>query len=85
MRKKLLILGHARHGKDTVADIIAEITGFTHISSSRRLLSVFLMDVLREKYGLEYESEEEAFEDRVNHRDKWFNEISEYNKEDPAS
>ena len=84
MRKKLLILGHARHGKDTVADMITEITEYTSISSSRRLLDVFLFDTLRDKYGLSYENSEEAYEDRINHREIWYNEISNFNKDDPS-
>lgn len=80
---KILILGDARHGKDTMAEMINKNFGLTHLSSSVAALRIFLFDVLRDKYNLEYNSLEEAYEDRVNHRDKWFNEICDYNKEDP--
>ena len=84
MNKKLLILGHARHGKDTIAEFIEILCGYTHTSSSVKALDVFLLDVLEEKYGLVYKDKMEAFEDRVNQRSRWFDEISLYNKEDPA-
>jgi len=79
---KILIIGSARHGKDTVAEIIAKETGTKMLSSSVAALDIFLFDVLREKYGLKYESKEEAYKDRVNHREKWYNEIVKYNKDD---
>lgn len=76
----VLILGAARHGKDTVAEILKKRFGIRHQSSSSAALDIFLFDILNNKYGLNYKSKEEAFEDRVNHRDKWYNEICEYNK-----
>lgn len=80
--KKLLILGDARHGKDTLAEIICDETDYKFASSSNVSLDVFLRDVLEKKYGLRYESRHEAYLDRVNHRDKWYNEICLYNLED---
>jgi len=79
---KILILGDARHGKDTVADLISKHTGLTSLASSVAALNIFLYDLLREKYGLTYGSVMEAFKDRVNHREIYYNEICEYNKED---
>lgn len=81
---KILILGDARHGKDTVAGFLNEDYGYTFASSSEKALDIFLYDILNTKYGLEYSSKQEAYLDRVNHRDKWYNEIVEYNKDDPA-
>ncbi len=79
---KILILGDARHGKDELARMICEKTGLTNKSSSVAALEIFLFDVLDKKYNLKYNSLEEAFEDRVNHRDIWYDEICLYNKED---
>ena len=79
---KLLILGHMRHGKDSFAEILAEQFGFKFKSSSVAASEIFLYDTLRWKYG--YESPEECFEDRVNHREEWHNLICEYNNEDKA-
>jgi len=82
MDKKYLILGHARHGKDTFAEILNEHYGFKYKSSSVAASEIFLYDTLKEQYG--YTSPEECFEDRVNHRAEWHNLICDYNKDDRA-
>ena len=81
---KLLIIGHKRHGKDTLAEILNEFIEFKFESSSKAALNIFLFDVLNKKYGANYLTKDQAFEDRVNCRDIWFNEIEEYNKDDKA-
>lgn len=81
--KKLLIIGHARHGKDTVADYLKDLYNYTSKSSSVAALEIFLYDALKEKYG--YTSLQQAFEDRVNHRGEWHDFICEYNKEDKSA
>lgn len=81
---KVLILGHARHGKDT----FAELLGISFKSSSVAALEIFLFDKLNEirnSEGLDpYESIVEAFNDRGKHRSTWYEQISLYNREDPA-
>lgn len=77
---KILILGHARHGKDTVADMLLAKFGMERADSSRRAAEIFLFEKLSPKYG--YKCLEEAYQDRVNHRAEWFNEIAEYNTPD---
>lgn len=79
---KLLILGHARHGKDTLAEIICDNSDLKFAGSSMTSCEIFLFDILNKKYNLSYSSVKEAWEDRVNHRDKWYNEICAYNSED---
>ncbi len=79
---KVLIIGHARHGKDTAAKAIQEVTGMTFCSSSQKAAEIFLFDALKDKYG--YKSFQECFEDRMNRRKEWHDLISEYNQEDPA-
>ena len=79
---KLLIIGHARHGKDTVAEIIRENFGLTFQSSSQAAADIFIYDALKDKYG--YETPEACFEDRINHRKEWHDLICEYNKDDKA-
>lgn len=78
MKTKLIITGHARHGKDTVCEILRDSYGFKFESSSKIACELFLFDKLKEKYN--YKTIEECFEDRVNHRKEWFNEIVKYNK-----
>ena len=79
---RLLIIGNARHGKDTFAEILHEEFGLKYKSSSVAASEIFLYDALKEKYG--YKSPDECFEDRVNHRQEWHEMIVEYNKEDRA-
>jgi len=78
-KPKLLILGHGRHGKDTVGEMLSK-KGFTFQSSSRAACEIFLYDFLKPHYG--YESIEECYEDRHNHRALWYQLICEYNERD---
>jgi hypothetical protein len=82
MNKKLLILGHARHAKDTFAEILNQNFGLKYQSSSQAAADIFLYDALKDKYG--YKTPEECFEDRVNHRAEWKQMICDYNKDDRA-
>lgn len=77
---KVLIIGPARFGKDTMAEILEDNFHFTFESSSVAAARIFIYDELKDKYG--YETFEECFEDRVNHRPEWYNLICEYNKDD---
>lgn len=77
---KILIIGHARHGKDTAAEILEKERGFKFKSSSEAAAEIFIYDLLKEKYN--YKSFKECYDDRINHRAEWYNLICEYNKED---
>jgi hypothetical protein len=77
---KLFIVGSNRSGKDTVAQMIKKFTGLTFESSSHYCMRKFL----RDKLSVKYETEEECFEDRVNHREEWYNIIRDYNYGDPT-
>jgi|ERR1035437_649053 dephospho-CoA kinase len=79
---KLLFLGHKRHGKDTMAEILNQNFGLKYISSSQAAADIFIYNELKVKYS--YKSPEECFEDRVNHRAEWYELICWYNKEDKA-
>lgn len=80
---KLLIIGHARHGKDTAAEFIEKHFGLTFKSSSQAAADIFIYDVLKAKYG--YQTPEQCFEDRVNHRAEWHDLICQYNRDDKAT
>ena len=80
MKPKLLIIGHAQHGKDTAANYLRDFHGFRVADSSRRAAEIFLFDKLRAKYG--YADFEECYQDRVNHRAEWYSEIQAFNAED---
>ena len=80
----ILIVGHARHGKDQ----FAEYLGVSFQSSSEAALDCFLFDVLnknRERKGLaKYQTRVEAFKDRANHRAEWHDEIKWFNSPDKS-
>jgi hypothetical protein len=82
MFKKLLVIGHGRHGKDTVCEILRDKFGYSFESSSRFCSKLFIYDMLKDKYG--YTSEEECYEDRHNHRKEWYDAICDYNLGDGA-
>jgi hypothetical protein len=82
IKPKLLIIGHARWGKDSLAELLNEEFGYTFESSSQSAANIFLYDALKDKYG--YSTPEECFEDRVNHRQEWYEAICDYNKDDRA-
>lgn len=79
-KPKLLVVGHARHGKDTLAEYLRDTYGYTIKDSSRRSAEIFLFDLLKSKYG--YADIEECYRDRVNHRAEWFREIRRFNTPD---
>ena len=75
---KVLILGHGRHGKDTVAEILEHTHGLTFQSSSRAACEIFIFKELC-RSGFDYEDIEECYNDRHNHRELWKDMITRYN------
>lgn len=75
---KLMVMGYAGHGKDTVCKILNEDYGMKFVSATRVAAEKIIMPVMK------YDSVEDCIADRVNHRKKWFDLISEYNSKDPA-
>lgn len=82
MSKKILILGHGRHGKDTVAEILRDNHGMSFESSSSFSSRQFIFDSLKNVLG--YKAEDECFNDRHNYRNLWFELISAYNSSNPS-
>ena len=83
MKKKLLVIGHGRHGKDTVCEMLRDYYGYSFESSSQFCSKLFIYDNLKEKYG--YETEEQCYADRHNHRAEWYDAICDYNVPDAAT
>jgi hypothetical protein len=78
-RPKLLVIGYARHGKDTVGEILNERYGYKFVSSSEFVGR----EVMWDNWGVaKYATFEEMFADRVNHRVLWMEMISAYNTPD---
>ncbi len=71
---KLMVCGYARHGKDQ----FCEFMGLSYASSSMAALDEAIWPVM----GHNYESKEQCFEDRINHRAEWHRLITEYNTPD---
>ena len=80
---KLMIIGYARHGKDTVCKLLVDHFGLSFVSSSYFVAEKAVRPALAQN-GLVYPDLQTCYDDRVNHRADWFNAIAEYNKDDPA-
>ncbi len=76
---KILVLGHGRHGKDTVAAILRDEYVLSFISSSEACAEV-LKPVLDLLHG-----ERDHFAERHDHRELWKRLISLYNAADPSA
>lgn len=76
-KKKLLIIGQARHGKDSVGQILKDGWGYNFCSSSYAAAEKVVYPVLAPLYG--YTTLEECYSDRVNHRSEWKDLITAYN------
>ena len=84
-KPRILILGHARHGKDTVSELLRANHGFRFISSSIFCAAKIIIPAARESNVLPfYVDVAQCFGDRVNHRKFWFDEIAKYNTPDKA-
>lgn len=81
-KPKILLLGHGRHGKDTVAEILRDDYGFTLVSSSWFAAERVMMPY----FGSTYANVEECFADRHNGENRaiWYNQIQAYNSPDKA-
>lgn len=81
-KPKLLVIGYARHGKDTVCELLRDHFHYKFVSSSFFAAEKVVYPVLQQKYG--YQSLQECYDDRSNHRSEWFDLIAAYNYPDPA-
>lgn len=79
-KPKLLVVGHARHGKDTVGQMFKDGWGYNFCSSSYAAAEKVVFPVLAPLYG--YKTLEECYTDRVNHRSEWKDLITSYNTPD---
>ena len=78
---KLLICGHAQHGKDSVADLLCDFNAYTASSSS-----FFVIKKLEQKMckDLGLASAAEVYERRSLHRQYLYETIRDYNSPDKA-
>jgi thymidylate synthase (FAD) len=80
-KPKLLIIGHGRHGKDTVAEHIAHLMKLEFTSSSMFVAE----EMIWEAWGKDrYPNFQAMYDDRANFRETWGNLVSAYNTPDKA-
>lgn len=77
---KLLIIGHGRHGKDTVAEMLSKKANLNFVSSSLFMAERVVFPWFKETFPTSYGNDVECYEDRHNHRSTWYRLINEYNK-----
>ena len=63
--------------------MLRDYYGYSFESSSQFCSKLFIYDNLKEKYG--YETEEQCYADRHNHRAEWYDAICDYNVPDAAT
>lgn len=82
-KRKLLVIGHARHGKDSISSILRDEFGLSFMSSSHFVMEKAVIPYLA-KMGIVYSSPDDCYADRINHRADWFDAIAAYNRPDPG-
>lgn len=83
---RLMVIGYARHGKDTTCEYLRDRYGFTFVSSSNFVLEKAVRPRLAQE-GYTYTSIEECQAQREtvpDWRRIWFEAIRDYNTPDPA-
>ena len=74
-RRFVYITGHGRHGKDTVADMMARYGGYRPCDSSKFVCQRAVFPCMTDMY----DTWEECYADRHNHRQTWYDLISIHN------
>lgn len=73
---KILIVGHARHGKDTAAEYLRDQYAFKCKGSSE-ICAGFIRKAMQQ-LGVKYASDHDCYIDRGNHRGFWYQAIKTY-------
>lgn len=81
---KLFVIGHGRHGKTEAGEFLSRSCGLKYCDSSEYMSERVVRPYLSDR-GIEYANAEACYEDRHNHRSKWYDAISEFNGDDPTS
>lgn len=84
-KPKILVLGHARHGKDTVCEYLRDVYGFTFTSSSHFCAERVVRPALEAKLGIVYEKAGECMarrEEVPDWRKFWYDAIRDFNRPD---
>ena len=81
---RIVIIGPARHGKDTFAMLMQAASDWTFESSTNWVADKFVRNYLAAK-GINYGCLQACIDDRVNHRDLWYQACREYVKDDKSA
>jgi hypothetical protein len=86
---KIMVIGHARHGKDTVGELLKKHYGLSFTSSSLFCANRIMMPAFdrvnaahKEEDRVVYADAQACYEDRGNHREFWHDEIAAYPSND---
>ena len=79
-KPKILIIGHARHGKDTAAEYIRDTYNIAFESTSMYMCRYFVYPYMTDQYN----SYIECFNDRMNQRKYWFIILRDWTIGDPS-
>lgn len=84
-KPKIMVVGHARHGKDTVSEMLSKMYNLSFKGSSMLAAEKIMLQAFAAK-GIDhaYDSVEDCFNDRSNHRVFWYDTISAFNSPDKA-
>lgn len=77
---KLFVVGHGRHGKDTAASCLAGLLSLRACDSSWFACENVVWPTMKHVYA----TPEECYADRRNNRENWYEQMSEYNRQDAA-
>lgn len=86
-RRPLILVGHGRHGKDTVAEMLRDQYGLQFTASSSFCAEKVMIPAFQHPHATpkkDYPSVQACFDDRHNHRAFWFDSIAAYNTPDKA-
>lgn len=89
-KPRILVLGHGRHGKDTVCEVLKERYGLQFTSSSMFCAERVIMPLLDELDGAQgapapYAHASDCYADRHNHRAFWYEAIRDFNRPDATA
>lgn len=97
-KPRVMVMGYARHGKDTVADLLQSKYGLRFTSSSAFCAERVVLPAVKALWQEwtdgrpvpmpaipNYETAQECFEDRHNHRTFWYQLITNFNTPDLTS
>lgn len=80
---RVMVMGYARHGKDTVSELLQKMYGAKFTSSSWFCAERIAFPALKDKYG--YADVQACYDDRSNHRAEWYDLITAFNTPDLTS